>query len=181
MTKKNKEKVAFDFQVDFFEYVLASPVGYASAGSLLKTDRVTLNSPLVKHLIKSMALSQLVNIATMKASSIFQAMKKYASDEDIKLLEDQKKEEQQEETAQSLGEQARTIILGSDINFEKAVDKFKDLAFAGCLRVEKNTINVIQWDEISEPDKVEMFFQFVGVFILPSLFAAPKEEKGSKK
>ena len=183
------EKKQPEFQIDSFEYNLSSPVGYAETGKgqsghKLYTDKVTLVSPLVKFLIKSMRLSQFVNLAIMKAIPIFKTIRKYSDPEEIKLLEEGIKKEEEErkkegkpQTPAEMGDGIRQQILTSDINFEKVIEVFQDLAQAGCVLVEKKSINFMQWDEISQPDQVEMFYQFAGVFIMPSLFPAPKEEQ----
>lgn len=63
-------------QIDTFDYKLADPINYADHGSTLQTDTVQLIAPGAKLYIKAFALSQAVNIATMKAITIFQTMSK---------------------------------------------------------------------------------------------------------
>lgn len=171
-----------EFQIDSFEYNLSSQIGYAHDGQKLYVNKVTLVSPLVKFLVKSMKLSQLINLATMKALPIFNAIRKHSDPEDIILLEEENKGEEEKrkkegeiESPKEMGDRVRLPIMTSDIDFEKVIEAFKELAQAGCVLVEGKKINFLQWDEVSQPDQVEMFFQFAGVFIMPSLFPAPKE------
>jgi len=176
-----------EFQVDSFEYNLSSPVGYAetgkgTAGQKLYVDKITLVSPLVKFLIKSMKLAQMLNLASLKVIPVLQVITKYSDAQELKLLGEKKaekeksKEDEKPQTPAEMAEQVRFTILASDMNFEKAIEVFKDLAGMGCVLVEGKKINHMQWDEISQPDQVEMFYQFTGVFIMPSLFPAPKED-----
>lgn len=184
MSKDTKK----DFQIDSFEYNLASPIGYAQAGvgqagTKLQTDKIKIVSPLVKNYIESLCLSQLMRQASLKAVSIFQILKNTSSAEDIKLLEEKHKQEEEEEenladkTPAKMSEEVRDTIMTSDMDIHRALEIFKTLCLSGTVQVEETAINFIQWKEISPVDHLEMFFQFIAVFIQPSLFSPLKEEK----
>lgn len=187
MNENHNKPEQSQFQVDSFEYNLSSQIGYAesgkgSAGQKLYVDKVTLVSPLVKLLIKSRKLAQMIGAISIKTAPVFGALRKHFESQEPKLLEMEKKKEVKEEkeedsqTPVELGDALKMTVMISDLDFEAAIFEFQQLALLGSVLVEGKNINFIQWDEISQPDQVEMFFQFIGVFIMPSLFPVPKEE-----
>lgn len=177
------------FNVDEFNYILSSPIGYKApnVGQLMNTQTVTLVSPLVKFCIMSKGLCQMIMRATIQTMPIFQQLGQYSNAQEMVRIENQKAEEAEKaeeagedkksQTPDELAREVEIPIMASEMNFELAMEKFKELAFSGCVLVEGTKINFIQWGQISEPDLVEMFYQFVGVFIMPSLFYSLKEEK----
>jgi hypothetical protein len=176
MEEKNKNKKIFE--VDDFNYELYSPIGYKAqnVGQLVDIQTVKLVSPLVKLCIMNKGLSQMVMRAYLETIPLFQQMKRDSDVEEKKSEDDVA--EQRAFNPEALAREVEVPIMASKMNFSLAMEKFKELAMAGCVLVEETKINFIQWGQISEPDLVEMFYQFVGVFIMPSLF--PPQEEGKK-
>jgi hypothetical protein len=172
MTETKPEEFS---KTDMFEYVLSSPIQFAMQGQMQDTNILTIVSPPVVNMrIKSFELSQMIHLATMQSATVTKTMQKHGvfdTDDDTKLLEEKKKEEKKkEETPEELSQGIRFTLLNSELNLEKAIDKFKELALAGCVLINNDKINFLQWDSIPESDKMEIFFQFIGVFIMPSLY-----------
>jgi hypothetical protein len=166
---------------DSFEFRLQMPVHYAFGGNLAPCHSVKIQAPGVDLVIEAFALKRMVAKATIKSTAMFNFIEKISRDTDaVKLLPDKGKKEKENEVSPS--ELARTveyIALMSEMDLKDAIEEFRNLAFSGCVMVNDHAINSIEWDEMRADDKLEIFWQFVGVFIMPSAFPSEiqKEEK----
>ena len=167
------------FIEDSFEFNLGSPVKYKpdGVGQLVDTRTLRIVSPNLDHYIVSRPLAQMVKRAMLQIMPIFAGLDKFRSPEERKLIKAAAEEEdKKDKTPIELGRQMEEMLMTSEIDIPEAHSRFQELALAGCVTVEGKPINIVQWDEIPEREQLEMFFQFVGVFIASSLFAPPSEE-----
>jgi hypothetical protein len=160
--------------IDSFEFYLREPIRYSFAGEFPSTNRIEIHAPSVGVLIKKVKLDQMVTQAVVRASTLFTALRQ-ADSQDTILLEDKKPEEEEDNSPRAAGETARSLIVMSDLDVEVAINHFGVMAMEGCVRVERMNLNLLQWRDIREDDKLDMFYQFVGVFMLPSTLQAEKE------
>lgn len=170
---------------DSFDFKLSRPISYAESGRQMHTDSVTVYAPGEELLLQSLGLSQLVHRAALDAAKSAAEMGNVKKAKQLfgMVLDDEDVEEiEKQETPEEAGASARMILMTSQISLPDATDEFASLACSGCLRINGNVkLNSFQWKEIAAADKLEIFFQFIGVFMVPSLFSAPKAERGSKK
>ena len=158
-----------------FEIALSTPVGYVveGHGEKLYSDKVTLVAPSAKQAIKAVRLQQFMQTAAIKCSALFSMFKKQDIEEEPKQITLDVEDEQtaRDKAITDGSDTARTTILSSDIDIESGLSAFEDLAKTGCLMVNGKEIDPFQWINISELDKLNIFYHFVGVFIMPSLLS----------
>ncbi len=178
MTNINTEKraqstVKVSEIIDSFEFYLREPVKYSYAGEFVRTDKVEICAPSVGMLIKKVKLDQMVTQAVVRASTFFAALGNANPTGTLPLEEESSGEgEKDEGSPRTAGETAKGLIVMSDLDVESAIEYFGVLAMKGCVKVEKMELNALQWRDIREDDKLDMFYQFVGVFMLPSTLQA---------
>lgn len=170
---EEQEKKEFEIpKIDNFEFQLRKPINYAEGGRNVPVNSVKVVAPGEKLCVQAFVLVQMVTTACVKAGVMLRALQKtYDGDaESQKLLtESGSKEITPEVIIKDASESVKVFMSTSDVNLEKAIDEFYKLASAGCVLVGNNPINFVQWQEMSNLDIMDMFFQFVGVFTSPSL------------
>lgn len=186
----DKNNIKKRLELDWFEYELDSPIHYSDGGKRIPTTTVYIYAPHSKIAIQTFELEQMISLALTKFAVLFKRMSFDGSDNSVgnSLLSDQnsqnkegeieinkegevKEKNTEKESINFLeaSEEARVVARNSDLNMEKAVNVFGKLAQLGCVKVGEKDINYMQWANISPPDKMEIFFRFVGIFVIPSL------------
>ena len=167
MTEKPEGKIV---RIDFFSYELAKPIHYSEGGSRVAATEIHICAPPETALIKAFDIEQMLSLALMKTTALFTSMRNSQQMEPQALLEENPEgEDKKEDSPRDLGETIRLVARNSNLKMEKAISAFKQVALAGCVKVNGKSINFMQWNEIGQADQMEIFFQFAGVFVLSSL------------
>lgn len=170
---------------DSFFFHLRNPVRFSHGGSGVEIDKIEICAPSVGMLIKKFKIEQMVSQAILRASGLLHRPDDLSEQA---LLEEKRKKEVEEDEYSPIkaGETARYLILLSELSLEAAISLFGELAIAnpeskqnGCVQINGQNLNFIQWHDIREDDKMDIFFQFVGVFILPSVFSPREKDLGA--
>ncbi len=157
---QNKEKTELSV-IDSFEFKLSKPIGYGVGGKHVYTDKVKVVAPGEKLCIEAIKLEQMTLAAAIKSSALAAKFKK--------TKDSPEPDEEDEDKVKSAGKTGKMLMTASDINVSLGIEIFGDLAMAGCLIIQGNPVNPVQWNELSNYDKRDIFYQFIGVFILPSI------------
>jgi len=170
----DKKKDAALPKIDSFDYHLSTPIKYSDGGQSIPTDVVTIVAPGEKLCIKAFKLCQMMTSANIKAGATVAVLNKIMdAPETQKLIEEKKAKEAKSFDVKTIikegSETCKTVMIASDVDLEKGIAEFKKLAKEGCVMVAEKPLNYIQWKALSNLDIMEMFFQFCGVFISPSL------------
>jgi len=176
MDKNNDEKKALE--IDSFDFHLRKPVGYNVGGQSVRVDKLKVKAPGMGLLFEAYPLRQMVGKALMESAAISSMIAQYAI-ETPKLLtmdEEEKPDLLAEQTPAKAGESFQYLADFSRFPVKDAIDMFFELATAGCVLVKDMKINILQWNELRNDDKLDMLFQFIGVFIQPSIFKASMTE-----
>lgn len=182
MTKK-QNKIEISDIPDSFEYGLKEPIEYHFGGQVVPCGSVTIRGPGLDLLFESYVIKQMLAqsiIRTTAISEIIQRAQPDQSQPDQLLLpeeEDKGKDKGKEKFSPSKA--ARSVdytALISDLHMPTAIKEFSKLAMAGCVKVKDNNVNFLQWEKIRNDDKLEIFLQFAGVFIMPSVFPETETE-----
>ncbi|MGD8499272.1 MAG: hypothetical protein PVJ86_01415 [Phycisphaerales bacterium] len=163
---------------DFFPFHLRKPVRFNHGGAGVEVDKIEIHAPSVGMLIKYFGLKQMVSSAIVKALRIQQAAADLSFSEQALLEEKKIEQEKKEFSPIDAARDARYVIMLSELNLELAIERFGSLAIGdpesrrdGCIQINGQNLNFLQWNDIREDDKMDIFFQFVGVFMLPSAFS----------
>lgn len=166
--------------IDSFEFCLQEPITYAFGGERVPANSVTIHAPGLELLFDSYDLIQMVSKAAFATMGFMRNITSHAEERQI-LEEVEEEEDSKSVLAQSPSEaadQAKLYVQFSDIRLKEAIEEFRKLAIGGCVRVNKKPITHFQWKEFRNDDLLSMFLQFLGVFILPSIFPESQVKTG---
>lgn len=171
--------------IDSFRFYLREPVSYADSGRkgsgrMEKIDMVTIHGPGLELLFESYTLIQMIGRAMMSSVDAIRNLASYIDENqgDYALLTDGREDEKADLLDQSpaqAGDQAKLYINFSDMSVVEAINEFRRIAMMGCVRVNGKNVTAFQWKELRNDDILDMFKQFIGVFILPSVFSDSAE------
>lgn len=167
--------------IDSFEFTLRNPVSYAFDGQRVPSQSVQIHAPGVDLIFESYALTQMVTKAAFSSVEFLQTLSVTIGDQEKFVdVEDNEKMQKQKSFHQSpieASEQVDLYLKFSDIKIKDAISEFRNLALEGCVRVNNKKLTQYQWKELRNDDVLDMFMQFLGVFILPSIFSESPENQ----
>ena len=135
------------------DYLLETPIQVAVDGDLQDVQMVELVAPAKKVLRKTYRLQQHMTRAMLEATEMFAS----------KVEPAPLKEEEKEIT----GKEIKMMLLASSVDIEVCLGEFEKLAFAGCLKVNDQTVNSIQFGKIADEDLEGLMVEFLANFIMP--------------
>lgn len=153
---------------DYQEFELSSPIKYAGAqGIQEQTTSVILYAPTgLQMKLKAHKLSQLLHKAFQTSIKAFQKEIKISE----KNLVNNELEKDKKESITS--EMVRIMVLADiDSDLNSIFEAFESVVHMGIIKIAQNSkiLNAIQWREVSDDDKLNMMYEYLAVFIFPSL------------